>query len=175
MMKNAAGRAMQGDLASRFLLRYDRCRRSIDEEERVLSLFEHATPAPVTQYKGLDPARCAILHYLAPTRNEVSDRLFFHYRLFERLTAALADGIRRVPEKHLRDYLIWHYLYRFTHEAIAEVMNYSVRQIYRVASQARCALSKTLRLPPQPKKLKFRRYRAVRWGKKPAEERLLAS
>lgn len=158
--------AVRHDKASRFLMRYERCRKSIEEEERVLSLFDHGASSPISQYKGIDETRCAILHYLAPTRNEVSDRLFFHYRLFEKLTVALATGIRRIPEKTLRDYLIWHYFYQLTHESIAEVMNYSVRQIYRQGAQARHALSKTLCLPPQAKRSAPRRYRICNRSRK---------
>lgn len=172
MLKNAAGHAMRGDLAARFLARFERCRKNIEEEERVLSLFEHQTPRTLHDYKGLDKSALAVLSYLAPTRDEVSTRLMRHYRLFEKLCAALGAGIRRIPEKNLRDYLVWHYFYRFTHEAIAEVMNYSVRQIYRQGTQARTALSKSLRLPPQAKPFKNRRYRAVRWVKKAKFEKL---
>ena len=163
MMKNSLGRTMHPDLASRFLARYERCRKSIEEEERVLSLFEHGQSDPVTDMEGIGEGRFAILDYLAPTRNAITDRLYKNYRLFEKMTVALAAAIRRIPEKSLRDYLVWHYFYRFTHEAVAEVMHYSVRQVYRQGSQARCALSKTLHLPPQSRPFKGRRYTVKAW------------
>ena len=147
--------------AARFLARFERIKKTIEEEERVLSLFDHSQAKTISQFEGLQPEHCAVLAYLAPTKNEVSDRLFFHYRLFEKFCAALGAAIRRIPDKCLRDYLIWHYFYQFTHEAIAEVMNYSVRQIYRQGARARTALSKALHLPPQAKAHKNRRYRAT--------------
>lgn len=159
-MKNALGRNTHPDSASRFLLRYERVRKSIEEEERVLALFDRGglSRAPISDMQGVSEAHAKLVRYLAPSRNEISERLFFHYRLFERMTSMLSDAIRRIPEKSLRDYLIWHYFYQFTHEAIAEVMHYSVRQIYRQGAQARCALSKTLRLPPHAVPYKGKRF-----------------
>ncbi len=166
MLKNSLGRGMRETRAARFLARFERIRRCIEEEERVLSLFEHQKPKTLRDYDGLSLSSLPILDYLAPTRNEVNDRLIYHYKLFERHCAVLGAGIRNIREKHLRDYLIWHYFYRFTHEAISEAMNYSTRQIYRIATQARSELNKTLRLPPMPAVYKNRRFRAVRWVKK---------
>lgn len=157
----ALRRLSDAQAASRFLAKFERCRKNIEEEERVLSLFEHEPTRSVTQYRGLDTSHCAVLQLLAPTKNEVSDRLFSHYRLFEKLCSVLGAAIRRIPQKHLRDYLIWHYFYQFTHEVIAEVMNYSVRQIYRQGAQARSALNAALRLPPQPKRTQGHRYRVT--------------
>lgn len=172
MLKNAAGRGMHETRGARFLARFERIRRCIEEEERVLSLFKSQTPKTLYDYEGLSVESLPVLAYLAPTRNEVGDRLIYHYKLFEKHCCVLGEGIRKVREKHLRDYLIWHYFYRFTHESIAEAMNYSTRQIYRLATQARCELNKTLSLPPMPVPHKNRRYRAVRWTKKAAFEKL---
>ena len=166
MLKNSLGRSMRETRAARFLARFERIRRCIEEEERVLSLFKHQNPKTLRDYEGLSTSALSVLDYLAPTRNEVNDRLIYHYRLFEKHCAVLGKAIRDIREKHLRDYLIWHYFYRFTHEAISEAMNYSTRQIYRIATQARSELNKTLSLPPMPVAHKNRRYRAVRWGKK---------
>ncbi len=166
--------------ASRFLLRYERLRKNIEEEERLLSLFDRNPTTSPAQTKGFSEAHCALLGYLAPTRAQISARLFFHYRLYEKLTMTLSAAIRRIDQKCLRDYLIWHYFYQFTHEAIAEVLNYSVRQVYRQGAQARCALNKVLRLPPHAKRTKFCRYTLKQkplYQKilKPAYETLLAS
>lgn len=149
---------MTAGRAFRFLIRYERLQASIAEAERVLSLFDrngHGPPAA----DEWNEAHALLVSYLAPDREKLTERLFHHYRLFERMTVMLSRAIRRIPEKPHRDYLIWHYLYHFTHESIAEVLHYSERQVYRQASAARCALGKTLRLPPQAVPLKGRRFR----------------
>lgn len=150
-MKNALGHSMTGDLAARFLYRFEQCRKSIEEEERLIKLLERHTESA----DAACPHATSLFAYLAPSKEEVERRLVFHYRLYEKYLAALCAGVRRMKEKSLRDYLIWHYLYRLTNEDIAEVMHYSVRQIYRQSTQAKCALSKTLRLPRQAKVYKF--------------------
>ncbi|MBR6530234.1 MAG: sigma-70 family RNA polymerase sigma factor [Clostridia bacterium] len=166
MLKNAAGHAMRGDAASRFLAKLERMRTCIDEEERLLSLFERQVPKPLSEYGGMDLATHDVLLELAPTKDAVRTKLFVHYRVFERMCRALSAAIRRIPESTVRDYLVWHYLYQFTHEVIAEVMNYSVRQIYRLAARSRVELSRALKIPPQAKPAKFKRFRVVKRLKK---------
>lgn len=148
------------DRASRFLRRYEDCRRLIGEQERLMSLFDKNTPGADTDAGMRAQSQNVLYRRLAPTHAEVWQSLTENYRLFERMTASLSHGIRRIPEKRERDYLVFHYFYHFTHESIAEVLHYSERQIYRVACAARTSLSKTLRTPPMARHLKFRRYRA---------------
>lgn len=162
-MTKAYVRTPHSDRASRFLARYENCRKAIENEERLIRLFERNGEKYAPQKPLLDTAngQSAICRILAPDKAEVLGRLTEDYRIFERMTTLLGHGVMRIKEKRERDYLVFHYFYHFTHESIAEVLHYSERQIYRVACASRTSLSKTLRIPPMAKHVKFRRYRAV--------------
>lgn len=81
----------------------------------------------------------------------------------KRINLALAD----ISDGEAVRYIVYKYFYLYTNERLAEIMNYSLRQLYRLGRRAKDALYERLLLDmPTAKRTKGRKYRLKRGLKK---------
>jgi hypothetical protein len=82
-------------------------------------------------------------------------------RVLRYATARMQEAIARMGDTRLANYVICKYFHNMKNSDIAEVFNYSERQIYRISSDAKPRLYRELvKLMPKPRRGEVgRRYR----------------
>ena len=146
-----------------YIGRYEALEQSIKRDERLLAMLENSCGGTLLDRlngtrEGLSPEGIRTVSRLVYGTDRLRSRLNRKIRLYEKYTVKLTLAAEKIKKKALRDYVVNHYLYGFTHEEVAEMNHYCERQIYRQAQEARRELTKALiSLNPRTHRLKGRR------------------
>jgi len=80
-------------------------------------------------------------------------------RLYGKYLKKLARACEMIPQAHVKEYAVRHYLYGLTNEAIAEQTHYAARTVYRHALIARREMKKNLLLfSPKCRRVQEKRF-----------------
>ena len=134
-----------------YLTRYRLLQRSLEEDERMLSLMNQtAYAAFLRRFGGADSA--ALSPFLV-TRTSLEKRLERRGRLCLRYAERIALAASRIYSPVLRRHALNRYLFGMTFEDIARETGYSLRTVYRQDSRARLQMQAALRaVMPRPRR-----------------------